>query len=198
MHQIAVTSCLQAHSPELAPAQSEESVVPANSLDVSQSPSERWSHLLTRSHHSNLTFPSQGSALCILAQNNSQFRLTQQNLSLLQEIEAGKLSWRRRRETEQVIPGHCRDKRAPTRLQKCPAVLPDCECKGKGPREKSVSSLLLFTHPSYNKQSLLPFNSSVKINLCSEKLYNNKQAAQLQSSQATQNEYIFKQRLHRQ
>lgn len=41
MHQIAVTSCLQAHSPELAPAQSEESVVPANSLDVSQSPSER-------------------------------------------------------------------------------------------------------------------------------------------------------------
>jgi len=28
--------------------------------------------------------------------------------------------------------------------------------------------------------------------LCSEQPYNNKQAAQLQSSQATQNEYIFK------
>lgn len=81
-----------------APAQSEESAVPANSLAVSQSSS-------LRSHHSNLTFPSQGSSFCILAWNNSQFRLTQQNFSLLQGIEA-EMSWRGKRETEQVIPGH--------------------------------------------------------------------------------------------
>lgn len=134
----------------------------------------------------------------MLAQSYSQFRLTQQNLSLLQETEAGKLSWRGRRETEQVIPGHCRDETAPAGLWKFPAALPDCECKGKGPREKSLSSLLLFTQQSWDKQSLLPFSSSVKNNLCSEKPYNNKQTVQLQSSQATQIEYIFKQRLHRQ
>lgn len=156
--------------------------------------------LFLNTHHSGFQFniPSQGSLFCILAWSNSQFRLTQQNLSLLQKIEAGILSWRGRRETEQPIPGHCRDEKAPAELWKCLAVLPDCECKRKGPREKSLSSLLLFTQQSYHKQNLLPFSSSVKTNLCSEKPYNNKQAAQLQSSQATQNKYIFKQRLHRQ
>jgi len=44
-------------------------------------------------------------------------------------------------------------------------------------------------------QSLLPF-SNPKINLCSEQPYDNKLDAQLQSSQATQNQYIFKQKLH--
>lgn len=144
-------------------------------------------------------FPSQGSPLHILAVNNSQFRLPQQNFSLLQEIEEGKLSWRGRRETEHAIPKHSRDETAPAGLWKCPAVLPDCEHKGKALREESVSSLLLFTQQSYNKQmgvqSLLPFSKPAKTNLCSEKPYNNKQAAKLQNSQATLNKYIFKQRL---
>lgn len=61
-----------------------------------------------------------------------------------------------------MIPGHCRDETAPAELWKCLAVLPHCECKGKGLREKSLSSLLLFTQQSYDKQSLLPFSSSEK------------------------------------
>lgn len=59
--------------------------------------------------------------------------------------------------------------------------------------------LPFFTQQFYNKQvgmqSLLPF-SNPKINLCSEQPYDNKLDAQLQSSQATQNQYIFKQKLH--
>lgn len=147
MHQVADTSGLQALSPVQAPAQSKESTVPAKSLAVSHSP-------LLRSHHFIITiFPSQGSPLHILAANNSQFRVPQQNLSLLQEIEAGRLTWRGRGETEQAIPGHCRDETAPAWLWKCPAVLPDCERKGKGPREECVSSLLLFTQQFYDKQN---------------------------------------------
>lgn len=77
--------------------------------------------------------------------------------------------------------------------------MPDCEHKGKGSGEESLSSLLLFTQQSYNKQigvqSLLPLSNAEKNNLCSEQPYDNKQAAQIQSSQATQNQYIFQQKL---
>jgi len=146
MNEVADIPCLQARSPVQGPDQSKESTVPANSLAVSYPSS-------LKSHHFTITvFPSQGSPLCILAADNSQFRLPQQNLGFLQETEAGKLSCRGRGQTEQAIPGHCRDETAPAGLWKCPAVLPDCEHKGKGPREESVSSLLLFTQQCYDKQ----------------------------------------------
>lgn len=181
------------NSPAQAPAQGEENMAPANSLAAAHSPSLRSDHFITT------TLLSQGSPLCVLAMDDSPFRLPQQNLSLLKEIQVGKLSCKRRRDREQALPGHCRDEKAPAGLWKCPAVMPDCEHKGKGSGEESLSPLLLFTQQSYNKQigvqSLLPFSNAEKNNLCSEQPYDNKQAAQIQSSQATQNQYIFQQKL---
>lgn len=184
-------SHLQENSPAQAPAQGEENMAPANSLAAARSPSLRSDHFIT-------TLLSQGSTLCVLAMDVSQFRLPLQNLSLLKEIQVGKLSCKRR-DREQALPGHCRDEKAPAGLWKCPAAMPDYEHKGKGSGEESLSSLLLFTQQSYNKQigvqSLLPLSNAEKNNLCSEQPYDNKQAAQIQSSQATQNQYIFQQKL---